>query len=999
MRVRRLVVAIAAAVLAFQGAAEGADPRSSRPTKSSPQSSRSALKKQLSAEASADLQASAESIRAINILLEESKPGPARDRLILNRASALYQYARDLFGASNESVASAKVRGFLQLAIRDCESLLKSSSTTPEVKLSARRIMGFSSVYLDRSAEAKKQFETVLSADSNAPQAGWMALFVAEELFEHGSYAEAARYYSSYQPAMSEPQKELAQYKLAWCEINLGQVAKAQRILLELAKKDTRIQTARDSLRDLAYLVSHQADQDALTPTLAQLKPYPGSYVEFLRIMQATLENQDAVARHEKIVELLLPLEERSEAKLRLLTASLKVSRREYLGSRNLQAFARLRDFIAGQKLSSTSSAISVNGAFLEEELKLLMKVSLATFNGKVRSPDGITELQAGQSLVEQSVLFEYLFPKSELIAELIKVRVETCLTLKNWSCVDRLADRILTDPVRFPESQPESQKDFLERVAGNQLAALRELGDSPDLASRRSAKQDEFLRRWPGSSQWTRVARDRAQQLLSEKSFDAALPILSEVHRREPSGKSLYDFLWASFQVGRYESVLNHPVPAPYRTAEIDRLKREAALKVAALAKEQDQSESYVGHVRKFIAMNDSAGEDASKSDIAREDLYSHLSDKEAHDELSKELMLLPGQRRAQARFEPFVRKSWLWRMDQGDFAGARALVESNPAFVFEAVLAVVASGRVTEQDLLRTDVKPEQSLYLRTLAAVFSPYAAIQYYRKKKAEGDVERGLLEIAIKTNAGQAALTRNRDREVLLGPDYPFVLPESGPALPFERKIASLGAPAKVGARSPDQLFAEVRKIRQRVPSEVKDQPLRSQLRALAAVEALERGTAEFVLASPVPKGLSEAQVAEYQAAIQEAAQEFADQATELRKAIEQARSALEREQQLQARIPGQLKKDTRWPWPQDIASQPRLKGVLASLGRSNWMGALVCLDLAKQRGLLSEEGYVTTRSGVLLYFGSKNAALRAMVYSELEAAGRSDLIETWRKHT
>jgi TolA-binding protein/cytochrome c556 len=926
-------------------------------------------------------------IDALNLILTTQRGDAARTKLMVNRAALTNLMVRQRILASPGGKLDAEGHALLERSLSECLSVVSNPHADAALRLKAREVAAYSCIYLDRSKEAKEHFVEVLKADPKSKAAGGMALFVAEELFEEQRFPDAIVYYSKFFPAMTPEQRAIATYKLAWSNLNIGKAEDARKMLIQLAKGKGGTQMSKDSLRDLAYLATLSLDYRQIEQISGQMADQRALELEFLRLVQASLEAQNAAALHGQVVSRLLVIEQDPQKRLRFLIADLKVNHANYAARSYLAAFDRLREFAKKESLGPASPAVTANAALLEQELHALMRSMIDTYGGKVPSPEAIPARALGEALVGEVDFTLAILPASKLVPTLVGLGLDLALDLSDWPRIDSVAEKIRADAVHYPKIQ--------EKAAIGQLAALTELSKKDpqgSYSSRREARLKEFTAKYSQSPQWLRIAKSYAEVISTTQDpvkKNESLAVLNAIFEHEKNADNLYRSLLASYGLGKYAEVIGDSRDKAIGGAvdpRIGALKCESALKLAEAAKAAKQLGAYRDNIRYFVSQQ----HDPAKIAAARQDYFSTLSAWGKPDELVSELAILPMKERTNDRYSGYVGEAWTHEMSRTRFLEALSLVKDDPKRSLETLLARLASGTVPAVSELNR-IAEDKRAYVQGIVLLAHPDTIVQYFSAFRPRSDAERDLAALAFRLREGKWGIERSAAAERVLGKSFSYERPKSFPLLPLESKIAGV----QMNPKKATAVFAAIRKIRGEVPRVIQGKDPVVQLRVTRAAQELERKTADFVQHSPLPPGLGPAQVQQYNDALKEAAREFTAQSEEFGKIAEKVASELHQEEE-RSRAGLLPQPDLgRWPWPGQLDSDPKLSGIRQALARKNPIGALILADLLRSETLPKDAEYFTVRTGLILSL-PVNESVRRYLYSELEHSGRSDVIGIWK---
>ena len=945
-----------------------------------------------------------ETIESLTQLLRTTPVSPARNTLLLNRAAAMNLYARKRLIASKAAKMDPNGIKFLEAAVHDSSEVLNSRQRGKEEETRAHNLLGFSYLYLDRNKEARAHFNDVLRLNPNVENAGWIGLFIAEELFDDGKFQDAANYYTTYYPKMSPQSQELALYKLAWCMINLNKQEKAEEIFLKVARSPSRYGLAKDAIRDLAYLITHRSDPAQAIRNVENLFQAPPDKLDFLSAVRLNLETQGEVSLHSEVVRRMLQLETNVDKRLELLLADMRVNRRLYASRAHLLTFRKVDAQVRESKLTANSTEIKKYETLIETELLALIKAFIETYSNRTKTPEKIERGEMAEALKQQFWFFTTYVVNSKVRPLVMNLWLDVCVSNSDWECVDGASESILTD-------RTGKLAQFKEKATLDQLAALEAMiqrGGKDDnrkaeLKVRRVTRMRQIINDYPNSDQWLRVARAYAQLEIDEGRHKETIPLLDKIYSKDGSQDAFYRLQFARFKSGDLQGILDDPRNSSIKNPDprIMDLWRECSLQMAQEARKKEDVAAYRKNLKRFLDLKP----DRKKTLVAKEDLLRFALEKNATDEATAEFLALDEDARTSKPFADIRKRLWLQAMEKGHYREAAAMASSGKEpretateMAYARMLSQLALGKVPGPSDL-TNLSSSNRDYMMGLLALVRPDVILTHFKGQKNWSKADKEMILLALRLQTGDWLLRKTPEVIRFVGADYPFLGEDSEPQLNVEKRILRVGFPSsKASAKTVGKMLGgiiqEVHAIRQRVPKEIQGHTPVVQHRAVEAARKLEQRVGELILGSAIPKELAPEQVEDYKKGLASAAKEFLDQAYEFEatsKAIQEKISAA------RSHVADRLfpKPDpAKWPWPSAMSSNPALKGITDAVRSNNILAALALTDLMRQQHLKDDKDFFLTRTGILLASRHKDS-LRVYLYGELEANGRTDVISDW----
>lgn len=993
----------------------------------------------------------AEAVHGLTQLISATRVGAQRYMLVINRAMTSNILVRKRVFNSKEMKVDAIGAKYLASAVRDVQYIIQAKDTTPEMKAKAKMILGSSYVIWDRSDDARKIFEEVLAENVKVENADWMALVVAEELFEIGQFSRAIPYYERVHRSTLNESREYARYKVAWCYINLGEMNKAEEIFVTLVRTANREGAAKDSMRDLAYIISHKSNPSEAIPLADQLFQKIEDRIQFLNFVRMNLEGQNTSVMHSRIVERLLQLDQSVEGRLNLLIANFRVNRKQYVSHLHFQSFTRLRDYIRKANVKPDSNIFEKVSIPLEGEMQNLMKSFIDTYAARIKTPEAFSKEALARALKDQFEFFNFFFPVAKARPMVVSLWMNVCGDIKDWLCVDQATEVVFGDPKIL--------KDLMEDAYLNQCLALEELIRSHPLAtgtsmttspsqtssaveppkavdqkynawnSRLRFRLKNFLAEYRKSKQWLRTARRYIELMLVDRNFKEALVVLEQVFLIEKTADSFYRLQSARYQAGDYKELIEDRRGDVFQAQDprIIDIRREVSLTMAVQAKKSDNFKTYQAYLNQFLQMQP----DANKALVAREDYFRTLVKKEYIDELVSELLKLPPQLRFIQQFMDLIQFGWAYSMRMGKFDRALQLLSGfdprHPQandYSFRRTINQLAMGKLPTSAELRA-LPADRKEYLLGVFVLLKPSWVLELLEEWNSQSTVpgggkfskkqlkaaprgsaglalesDRDLALLALRIETGQWKLRRS-DRAIrYLGSQYPFVDNDPGAPLSFEKQIEKLNFPSTktkpaAYASALQFIIAKTQNIRTVFAQQIAGKDPRLQLRAVKKAADLERKVVGMIIHSPIPGGLTPEQLVEYKKGLEQAAAEYETQAKEYDRFAEAVQASLNKvEVDWAARLIARPDSN-EWPWP-SVYESKELSEVRRALEGKQYLQAMILADYLRSEYIKDDSDYFLIRTGILIASNALDA-MRYYLIEELEKNQKTAIIESWKK--
>jgi tetratricopeptide (TPR) repeat protein len=938
-------------------------------------------------------------LKGINLLLSKDPTPAEKIKLLLNRSMATYSLARKRLIESSARTVDATGNRLLNVAFKDAMDVARTPGLPAPVKARALYVAGLPLIYLDKVKEARNLFIESVNTDPKSENAGWMALFVAEDYFDGEQYREAIPFYSNFQAQMDPKEVELAKYKLAWTYLNLENPARTKALFIELIKNNPKEGFGKDSIKDLAFvLTTYSSETEILRVADDVFKDQQDQLViDFLSAVMANLEVQNQVSLQSKVLARLLQIEKDPVKKLQYLLAGLRTARKEYASVYHFKAFLMIRDFMVKEGLEGGKKNFETVKSSLDIETQNIIKSYVETFAGRTKTPEKLSRDQIATSLKDLFTFYEKHFSDAKPFNPILRLWLDVCIEISDWKCVDIAADKLLQKP---------ELKGIHQKVAFEQVVALDRLYTSTpkEFENRFVEKLEVFVTQFETAPQWGELSKKLGQIYVKNKETKKSLALFEKVFMKEKSADALYRLQWARFEAEMYEDVISEKrVPVGPTDPRIRDLQRESALKLAIQARKDNDFEAYSRVINFFLSL----APPADKAVAARRDYFNFMLEKNLIAPLVQEILKLPIPERFSKSYTDILERTWVKAMRQSMFREASIVVSStdkkfrvSQQNLSRRFLSRLALGQRPGADELN-ELNSENKLYILGLTALARPELCLQYLNTQLPLRTKQiKSLAALALRIQSGSWNLVRNQRSVKLLGENYPFTSVPDFNKLPVEKLIQKVVIPTQVIqsqkalARWTEDIVFQTRRVRSRIAKEIAKKPIDVQVRAVQSARELEMRVADFIKAQPVPKEFTGTQIDEYQKAIAEVVKEFTDQAAEFEKLEQKLIQVKGTQTQEIAMRELPLPDLTKWNWSSFYQSTDGAT-LKTEIENHNYLGALIVLDLFRPEPLKETLDYYQLRSGILLSI-SDNKALRRYVLEELEQTKNLQIVNDWK---
>ncbi len=935
---------------------------------------------------------------SFNLLVKNARNPEEKAKFLIGRCllhMQKAQYINALPVDEKSPVEDEELREAYAAATNDATLALQEKAVSKGTKSYAYYLLGLAQLGSNKRKDAIKSLESSLKEFPRATYAGNIVIFISDLHYEREDYLKSVLFLNQNMSILREPQKILAQYKIALAYGEMKEFPMAEETLLNLLKKSTLGEMAPTIVKELAVVSARIRNESGLISLASQVFPLDSERrAEFLSSAYSHLQRQQPKTNHGTIFQSLMNLASAPEKRVRLWLDEIRNTRQNYASRRPLANFQSISLEFGRMKEAETTAILASLGEALNLECDFLIRSYVDTFTGKTPNKEGLSSLEMTSSLQSFFKFTEKNFPNAKNRQQMFGMWLGVCSEQNDQLCVRNVSQKILAEP---------GLKGIHAQAIDAKILALKVLQSKdrttymPELKS----SLEEYVQN-PNASKWIEFAGYLADVYILEKKFDRALQLLAKANSIDHSENSFFRLQSARFLAGQYKDVVNDKIPdGTPSSPRLAALVREASLKLAAEAGDSDKNfGDYEANINRFLSLN----ADEGKSKAVLDDYIQRLIDKnEIQKAYLKAKDLDVGKRRS---LSPTLQKLSLRLMQEGYFSQAKQLLYDgntllSPAALNEALFSRIGAGEpVSPKELV--NLGGTERNYLIGVLALTRPKIVVQLMKLNLPLSKVDRtlGFLANKIDQNTETPSVDDKQGRTMAsLAPK------ESASLTAFKKLSAQIDFPApEAGGTEASAKLAKavgaVRKLRAQVTPSLSGQTPINQVEVLRIAIRIEEQAAAAIEKSPVPANFAGEQKLKYLQKLNSLANEFRDQGKELRKIL----SSLDSSGELSAASAdskGQMPliNLTLWPWP----PHPLQERLVRMVQEGNRAGAIIMLDLnraAKNTGNagkpLSDTEYYQFRTGVLLA-GSDNRPLANFVQKELRSQNQMDILKTWRE--
>ncbi len=933
-------------------------------------------------------------IEGLDSLIKVEKNEEKKLNLYFSKGSAHLNIAKNyrLSIKQNPSFID-KEQDNLRKVIKIAEFIEKNKKAGPLLLSRTYHMHGLAFLFLKDELKTVDLFAKAIEIHRDAPVNPRLSVYIAEYLFDKEKYSEALPRYSDFFDKLSQEEKAMVIYKSAWCFVLTKQYANAEKAFLKVIGKNWAGDFAVDSLKDLSFTVaSHMSEQEVLdfgreNFTGKILNLLVDFYTETYMVYIKQSGNIDRTLLFNEVIK----LEKRPERKVALSVKKYSSHQKEYASVVPMEDLKAIEKLLIDYKIKPNSEEFKYFASELENEVLRTTKAYAETIAKKVKTPEKLDDMIMSQTLDRVLKFHIDWFPESPKIANSYRVSLDNCLFSKNIACSIRVSREIL-------------KKDFLkeiwERARYDLITSLdKETQSNPKAKDDLYNELVMFSKEQEASKHWLIFSKRLTGLQVDNKKYDEAEPILLKIYQKEITVENLYRYLFCMYKQNKYKEVIAYLPKSPKEGQyfdEIQILMRESSLQLALESAKADDFDKYESYLAQFMSLKP----EPSKADLARVDYYQKLIDKNQSPKVLGLLSTAPHQIRFGPTFTKISSQILIYHLKEGKFKEAYTYLSKDskfglyPEFNSLWVRSTIGSGiQLTVADYkIVSQFKGEEKSSVLGLLAVSYPEEVVKYFEAFPPNDDREKKIYLLCLQWREGQREVnfTSKQFEELksVIPADLLNTQTTSSEKLSGYLEFPDIKWSEKRLEKVMPDAVSRIRAIRPQVLRDVKNKGIPVQKRILTRALNNEIRMVEFFKNAPVPKGLSDDNVAAYKKELEEIAKEFEQQADEFKKMIENLDQKLIDSKKEEMFPPEKM---SSWPLPSNDISTL----VQTLVTQNNHFGALVVLETQRAIDKITLQDYHKLRSFVILS-KHKNSISSKYVFDELSLSKQDDLILSWK---
>ncbi|AZZ37422.1 hypothetical protein CIK05_11660 [Bdellovibrio sp. qaytius] len=914
-------------------------------------------------------------LEAINLILGNEKNETKQYELYIKKANIHLLLAQAL---GYIRVDKAKMSDEEKKHLNESEKIL----ITYEPKLKDNKNNLASLLYMrglihyefGRTLEMIEAFKTSISLDSKNKRVPGLALIIAEYLYDADHYKEAISYYTAFQKSMTPYQKALANYKIAWSYIGLGDYNKGFDVFFKQIKSNEKNNFTNDSIKDLSFFMAQVKTEDEIIKAAEA----NGFDIETKsKFYLAVIESFMTIDKKDKVSVLFteaLKIQKNPVDRLKTRLYKLLFARREYPTHLEWELIGSLNEEIKLVSAADREKFFFTFATDLEAVMEHYIKNVLEVYNGKMLAKGSIKKENSFYILYNVINIFSDFFPQSPKTVTVLNILIDLCQEASQLKCLTDIAAKSTELEKKEPQFKPLYKKAILSRLVIWEKAYDK---DNEKYMSGFTQEAESFLAKFESAPENLKIRKKLVGVYLKSKANDKALVHAEKNIQVEPTLENYKPLLLIYFEKQQYQKIIDlKDKIKSFANADTDDVLKETYIKLAEQYKKADDYKKYFENIMNYLAIQK---DPAKRSIVMTDAMYTALK-KEDMTIFIQLWDILPAENKKSPTMASLKDDVINYMIQSGDFRALSGFEASKPIKFTEVIYK--ASLKMTFDQAQWGSIqrlKDEERLYFYSNYVLENPETLARILKGTK--NAKEKVFLDIAKSLNSGVVT------KEIRKAAVKSKVLAKYN-AIQWPSEKLSV---EKYSSKA-EKVVGDVRYLRNKAISELKDLELTEKLQLLKVMSQSEKKCSEMLTTSPLPANLTAEQVTEYKKGLADLAVEFNNQSAEFAKLSDEVDKKIQEVAKAESDKILPEFNSQKWPWPGNGGVSQKAQDLA---DKKSLFAALVYLDRQLENKKIDNAGYVTIKVGLIANVNRTEAG-RELARQELVAANKSDLLEVWK---
>lgn len=935
-------------------------------------------------------------IKAIQLILRNEKDRNKKINLYL-RLSYLHVSIAKKYGVKRvkgEKISTVEAK-HLDEAEKILAFLLKNVENNKRMLSTLYNIKGLVAYELDQPEKTVDNFLKSIELNNKNSQTEVMSIFIGEYYFEVERYDDAIKFYQMFYPRMNKAQKALSDYKVAWSLLNKKEIDKAEQQFIKIIKEQLDRGIAEDSFKDLAFILTQNKDEAVLISKVNGFLNNPGLKGRlYYYCLLFYLQNSKGEPK-ETIFREVLNIQKDPLEILKIMSLKVSFEKKDIPSPSMVKAVLNL-DKRLGLVKKDVKDSFFKNDAFqLEDDSEFNIRTHIDAYAGRLKTEENISKTQLGELAVKLIGIHMNWFPMSKKRVLLYHLWIDTCVDLKNSPCLFNLETRFKNE-----KSSPESH-DFLKKIQ-IEILALYDEAYEKDKVKHKSAfigRLKTFIQAFPNDPLALRSQKRLFGILFAEKNYVEALPIGEAVFNGEKTTENAQKILLIFFELQRYADVQNHPVYSAFSSPEITEVKREASLKSAMLNSTAGNFQNYENDIKAYLKTSPSE----DKAVVVYIDYFKKLVELGQFEKLDQEWKVLPATVKSRSAFNGIRSLFFDQSLNTGNLYLLPAfwIYDADRNLNYQALLnRTIHNQKLTAADFSELEKQPQDKrLYLLGIVSYTDPESVYTHLMSRPKMSAEEKRLAYTSLLLMYKQMTPVL-KPEQVKMFKEFVSELSQEDKEVAIEKNFKNMIYPnPKMNAKTYESYVVNnvdnVKFLRTKVLKAMTSATSKQKIRLLEKMTEVETKMAESIRNSPVPAGLSEAQLKEYKDGLDSLAKEYDTQAENFKKAKVEVETKLNKDIDDEKNSLLPVKTAESLTLNRIVNQSENFRKLQEIYEKLSIKASIIFLDNLLSTKKLDTGEYYSLKTWVFFKFGMTEAH-RKLYRAELESTGQQILIDKWK---
>jgi hypothetical protein len=935
-----------------------------------------------------------ETLKRFDLILQKEKKEENVFSIDLNRAVCYLQLARinriKSIGKELPKDSPKEDEVYLKKSLSILDKLLKKESLGNEARGQLKYLRGVTLLDLGMKEISRSMFEEAIEIYPEAKYVPSLNLYLSDLLYAENFLDKALVSYKKFYDRMSQQEKDLADYKIGWINLNQSKIDEATEYFIKLVENSKSVNIVQDSMFSLAVTFSDKLTEEAVLKKVEGIKTTEDRKINLFQSVYDSFIKSPQKSRR-KIWERILSTVTGEEEITKLLSSEFDLLEFDQKSEKDLNELIFINQYMKS-KLENIKKFNPIFLTALGQSLEQVIGKSLIQY----QKDKSINNYQAVSLSIESYLLIDSFARQVEVASLYIDLLVDRNEDEK----LVNYCKEILKKP-QFASLKDKALTTILVNLEQKYLANPKDY----------QAKFFPIVRIYlkdPRGAQWKTVATKFYDYLIKAGLLSEAEELINNINSKFPSSENFFKIITVKFEQKKCAEVLELLQKNSDNNPQLLDYKRECFLTLARESKKDLKGfDSYQKNILEFIAMTDEPKKTTALIDYLnalKQVAYDKTSDPKYMTEFSNLIENTHFKQRFQTDFFPIYQSLIEEFIENGNFTQALKYLE-------ECEHNVTCKGfdpieKKIRQLILIDEANKADKLVDFTLSGDVLSYSTllspeIVFLKVIKDELKLENNLTLLTSRLAqidwSDEQYKNIYQKLETILSRDEKLINSVATWKLLGKIKFPEGGGRHKLKDKEILNLMKQVQKTRESILTDLSTTSLLNQKELLSKARDVEQRMAEVINLSPIPKNLEVSKRPEYEANLKQLSEEFTKQASTYQKTIDSLTIQIDQNNSVLGNNEKLLSPKSLDDW--NFGSIPEKNSAIKSfLKNDNFFQAFFYIDYLNGLKKLTKEDYYYMRSGLLLFSGNKRNKPKPMikyVKNECESNKQNNILTFW----